>query len=384
MSVDILGQYSQVEYKDNNKKLGIVKHGSGNVRSLINSQLVKRSPTASFCVGMYSKFISGAGFKYIKDYNLSSEAHKTFTVNNLLDKVADSISVHEGAFVHVQYNALYQKAGYTLIPFEQCKFGLEDDNEYSGKILRSRKGWSKRNNKNKDVIIYDVYNPSERFIKSQVQAAGGWDNYKGQILFITTDDTLKYPESKIEGVENYAHVENKMGSYFASTVERGFDNVQVFEYVEAEDEKSNKAIKESVQGAMGLDSGGKIIALKHKNTTNLKDEERYRFTPIENNATPEKYESMLAKSSQMIRSKYGIPTQLFEAISGKLGNTGAEDLKTAQSMYNATTQPVREVLQTAFKELFRDFKEDVNPANEWTIGQYSIISEDGTIEEANV
>jgi hypothetical protein len=81
----------------------------------------------------------------------------------------------------------------------------------------------------------------------------------------------------------------------------------------------------------------------------------------------------------MIRSKWEIPSQLFEAVSGKLGNSSGEDLKVAQAMYNQTTAPIRELYETAFAELFDNYKTELSVVFE--IMQYSILAEDGTIKE---
>ena len=48
-------------------------------------------------------------------------------------------------------------------------------------------------------------------------------------------------------------------------------------------------------------------------------------------------------------------------------------------MYNQTTAPIRALYETAFAELFRDYKTELSVVFE--IMQYSILAEDGTIEE---
>lgn len=377
--VDVLGQYKPTQYKRENKSMGVMIHGEDNLRSLVNENLVEKSPTASYCSGLYAKFIKGAGFEG-GDINISDKPHKIFTPNMLLSQCVEDDKIHEGSFVHVRYNALYQKVGFQKIPFTQCRFGLEDDNEYSGRIVRAKKGWGKRAKKD-SFEVYNIYNPNPEVIQKQVEDAGGWEYYKGQIMFIGEDTDNTYPRSRIEGVENFAHTENKMGVYYASTVERGFENVQLFEYIVSDNKKANEDLKKGVLDAMGLDGAGAVISLPHANVTDLKDSNKYKFTPVQNNATPEKYEHFLDTSSRMIRSKWEIPTQLFEAVSGKLGNSTGEDLKVSNSMYNQTTAPKRQIYSNSFEELFKNFKTDLKV--NWDIKQFSIVSEDGTIKEEN-
>jgi len=376
--MEILSQYKPVEYKRVNQSIGVMVDGESNLRSLISENLIQKSPTASYCVGMYSKFITGAGFSG-GDVNISTTPYKTFTVNKLLNDCAKDHAKLEGSFVHVRYNALYEKIGFEKIPYTQCRFGLEDDDNYSGKIVRAKKGWGKRSRK-ENFISYDVYNPNPETIQRQVDLAGGWENYRGQIMFIGMSSETTYPKSRIEGVENFAHTENKMGEYYVATVERGFENIQIFEFVKSENPSENEALKESVTGALGLESSGKVLSLPYENATDLNEGSKYKFTPLENNATPDKYEHFLATCSTMIRSKWEIPVQLFEAVSGKLGNSSGDDLKVAQSMYNQTTAPIRSMYETAFSELFNGYKTELGVKFE--IQQYSILL-DGTTEEEN-
>ena len=375
--MEILGQYKPLEYKRENKSIGIMINGADNLRSLVSENMIEKSPTASFCAGMMSKFITGAGFKN-GDVSLSSKLYLNNTINKLLNECAVDHSKFGGSFVHVQYNALYEKVNLTRIPFVQCRFGLEDDDNYSGKIVRARKGWGKRTTK-ENFISYNVYNPNPETIQRQVELAGGWEEYRGQIMFIGNSSDLSYPKSRIEGVENFAHTENKMGEYYVATVERGFENIQIFEFVKSDNPSENEALKESVTGALGLESSGKVLSLPYENATDLTEGTKYRFTPLENNATPDKYEHFLSTCSTMIRSKWEIPVQLFEAVSGKLGNSSGDDLKVAQAMYNQTTAPIRALYETAFSELFRDYKTELSVVFE--IMQYSLLAEDGTIEE---
>tara|TARA_R110002153_G_scaffold1965_2_gene9716 strand:+ start:7238 stop:8389 length:1152 start_codon:yes stop_codon:yes gene_type:complete len=376
--MEILAQYKPTEYKRENKSIGVMINGEANLRSLISENLIQKSPTASYCVGMYSKFITGAGFVGGEE-NISNKPYSVFTINKLLNECAKDHAKLEGSFIHVRYNALFEKIGFERIPYTQCRFGLEDDDNYSGKIVRAKKGWGKRAKK-ESFVAYDVYNPNPDTIQRQVDLAGGWENYRGQIMFIGDKEDMSYPKSKIEGIENFAHTEHKMGVYYASTVERGFENIQIFEYVKSDNPSENEALKESVTNAMGLENSGKILGLPYANSTDLTEGTKYKFTPLENNASPATYDHFLDRCSTMIRAKFEIPVQLFEAVSGKLGNSSGEDLKVAQSMYNQTTAPIRAMYEVAFSELFRGYKRDLNI--DFTIQQYSILA-DGTTEEEN-
>ena len=69
---------------------------------------------------------------------------------------------------------------------------------------------------------------------------------------------------------------------------------------------------------------------------------------------------------------------MVDYVSGKLGNTSGEDLIKAQSIYNSLVSKDQEKIEMLFKELFDNYKFEINPSNNWTIKQYSLL-DDGTV-----
>ena len=68
--------------------------------------------------------------------------------------------------------------------------------------LRCMRDWGRKTWKNimrSKITFLDQYNPDEQAITSQVLAAGGWDNYKGQ-LFYFNPEVDDYPLIEADSV----------------------------------------------------------------------------------------------------------------------------------------------------------------------------------------
>jgi hypothetical protein len=109
----------------------------------------------------------------------------------------------------------------------------------------------------------------------------------------------------------------------------------------------------------------------------------FKFDTIKNEVKAEKYAHFQTSSANYIRKAFkNIPPQLVDYVAGKLGNTSGEDLLKAQSIYNSLISKDQEKIEMLFRELFRNYKVEINPSNNWTIKQYSLL-DDGTVNYAN-
>ena len=58
--------------------------------------------------------------------------------------------------------------------------------------------WGRRNLlsrrwRREDIDFIDLYNPDPEVIEQQVTAAGGWENYKGQIFYYSNEGFWRLP-----------------------------------------------------------------------------------------------------------------------------------------------------------------------------------------------
>lgn len=118
---------------DYNKFKGksFLANGENNDYPTIVEWLVSNSVTAKSCAGVVSDFIFCKGFVFenqlresAKVQNIRFDPKQIYinqnreTPNILLKKVARNLALHRGVFLHINYNALYQKTSISVLPYK--------------------------------------------------------------------------------------------------------------------------------------------------------------------------------------------------------------------------------------------------------------------------
>lgn len=365
-----------------NKRFGVIFNGEDNLEPLITENAIALSPTASQCNSTYSSFLGGGGFAVdLSNINLSGNFWQEYTPEDLLADVCENSAEHSGAFILVGYNANYDKETFKVIPNSLCRLGKQDDDGYSGKVVVSPNGWG-RSIKKEDVHVYDSYNPNPNVIQAQVERDGGWENYRGQILFFKLCNKYAYPVPKINGAMPFAKVEYKMGQYYEGVVDRSFENITFIRHRAFDSEEKKRNFYSNIKKLSGIDNADSKFIVEDDWDDEREKSGNIKFDTIPNDVKADKYAHFETSASNFIRKVYGIPPQLTDYVAGKLGNTSGEDLVKAQSVYNAKTAKDRNKIERLFKELFNNYKDNINPTEDWTINQYSLL-DDGTVNTSN-
>lgn len=162
-------------------------------------RITAASGTAELCLNRYAKFIEGNGFN---DTRLSEYVvnHQGTTLDELLHDIAGDIARFGGFAIHVNYNVLCEISDMTFIPFEMCRLEEEDDAGYVGHILihpdwtgKKRRGGIRLTVNEDNIRRINTFNPDPRVVALQIEAAGGIENYKGQVLWCSMDGKDIYP-----------------------------------------------------------------------------------------------------------------------------------------------------------------------------------------------
>lgn len=361
-----------------NRSLGVYFNGEDNLYPLLVENIIDASPTATQCAWIYESFLGGGGFE--KDFtgvDLSEGDIFEYTPNDLLLDIAESVARHQGVFVHVNYNALYQVEDFDVLPFDECRIGKKDSKEYYGKIIISKLGWGRELKKDK-LIIIDVFNPRPEVIQAQVEAAGGWDNYKGQVLFYSLQPKRLYPKSLIETAYLFADTEYQMGLYYNSTTKRGFNDAKLVRHRKFDNPQDETNFYNNLKALMGTENSSSIMTVEDDWDSD-NQEGNIKVESLSSNVKAEKYAHFETASANYIRKAFkNIPPQLVDYVAGKLGNTSGEDLRKAQAVYNSLVARDRLKIERLFAILFRNYKNNINPENNWKIKQYSLL-DDGTV-----
>jgi len=234
-------------------------------------RLINNSVTAKSAAAIMVQYLIGKGYGNEAD-SIIINKQKNLKLIDFADDIADDLVKQRGVFIHLNYNALYQIADCSVLPFEWCRIGKKDSTDYAGKIAVCKE-WLKP--KRSDIELIDVYNPRKAVIDAQVEKAGGWEHYKGQVLYVNMDTKLIYPLSQIDSVAEDCDSEAQASVYKNRLLRKGFfgntlvvtrplvgDGLEpgshAFKEAESEREAFQKAIKES----LGAENTGGVLCLE--------------------------------------------------------------------------------------------------------------------------
>lgn len=261
--------------------------------------LKNASPTAKMVCALYADFIFGQGFS-VSDGKTKSGKDKEDGVWNtvlnakgqtgddLLSLAAADYADYEKVWFHINYNALFQAVELQIIPLENVRYGIGKE---EGKVAVYDKWWTnerfgrlRKNNDDPDYI--DLYNPDPLSIKKQVSAAGGWKNYKGQMVCFSKSFE-NYPAFILDAGIDAMEAEILSLRTSKGNLKNNFgDKVLWIEVGEKQDEKEEETLKENARYFVGPDGPQLMMAVvdnpesapKFEKIENKLDDKKFKFT----------------------------------------------------------------------------------------------------------
>ena len=172
------------------RQYGIQTYGDTNDFPQTVSEIVQASKTGNACLSIYNDFVYGHGFKDPGIYKLrvNKEGEK---LDKILRMVCKDFTLWHGFAIHVNYNMNFRVSSIHHIPFESLRLEKADNNGFIGRTAyhpdwghrdKTRSRWSPS-----DIEWFHLFNPDPEVILNQVEEAGGWDHYNGQILYFSGD-----------------------------------------------------------------------------------------------------------------------------------------------------------------------------------------------------
>ena len=188
------------------KRLNIQSYGDDNLYPQSLRMIIANSSTGSECAERYASFIEGNGFRDVF-FSETVINRRGDTADDIHALVCQDVADYDGLALHVNYNIMGEIVEIHHVPFENCRLQEEDDNGYIAKIT-VHPDWTGKKTRNgktikvdeKNVDKIDVFNPRKEVILSQIEAAGGIEFYKGQILWVSGMGRNQYPRSRADRV----------------------------------------------------------------------------------------------------------------------------------------------------------------------------------------
>ncbi|WP_179415543.1 hypothetical protein HDF19_21830 [Mucilaginibacter sp. E4BP6] len=358
-----------------NQTFGILNYDMDNAYPQRMLELVAGSPTAKDCWNKRTKFIAGNGFEQ-PDLGKQVINQNGLTLAKLLKAVATDKALFTGFGIHVNYNANFKIASINYIKFEDIRMGDTDCPDTTGKFAIysdwGRKTW--KNIMRNKITFLDAYEPNPEVIKQQVIDAGGWENYKGQLLYCNPEIN-DYPLIEADSVWEDFETEAGIKIFNNREVSTGFlPSTMLFMQSRREEADNSRPdseeqhyyntpsqLEQDLGAFQGTKSSQKIIVIEYEDENSKPEFQPYS---IQNN--DKLFESTEKSVEARIIKGFSIPKELINSEKTSGLSNGSEK-KEAIKEFNDNTEADRLELSETFADVFSKFYTNINPSGNWNI-----------------
>lgn len=342
------------------KSLNIQTFGDSNDYPQQVIEIVDASVTGKSCLGVYAKFISGRGFVDDVFYKMVVNSHGQ-TSDYILDQISKDFAQFGGFALHLNFNANFQITEIYHQPFEHVRFEkLSDNNEFDrvavhpdwGKRFTSLRKWKKD-----DIEFIHLFQPDPEKIQEQVDAAGGWQNYKGQIFYYSSAGEKTYPLPIFDAVLTDMNSEEGVSNVNNRNVRNNFLAAgMLVDKVNSDDtDEQESATEKALIEFQGDEEACKIMYIQVES-----DEEVPEFIPFKGNNYDKEFTVTNKTVEEKIGKAFNQPPILRAENVG--ANFGADLMKNAYDYYNSVTENERLAIERVLSQIFK-YWHDQTPAD---------------------
>jgi hypothetical protein len=333
----------------------IVNYDADNAYPQKCESAINASGTASSCTDKLKIFLEGNGFvdQNLKKLIVNSKGETLSDIHSLVCNDRSKFIAH--ALV-IGYNALLEVSSIQHIEIKKIRYQRPTNNG-QGVILQMGVhpdwiGETYRRFDLNDIKWFDFYSDNKEIIASQIEAAGGFEKWNGQILYLSDSGKYTYPKAVCDSVLEYLLVQRGIKQFDYRNVETGFMAEGVFvnvgEFADKEDEENFDKGVEQFQGA---DRSHKILVAKVKNETEIP-----RFIPFESNKDDNKFLNTDIRARDSIIQCFGQPLALHSIqTAGSLGLS--KEFEEAKTLYDQTTKRTRDFIANSFEKVLMNWHE---------------------------
>lgn len=353
----------RITYREN-KTEGVLNYDADNAYAQRIMVLIESSGQATRCARLLKKFIIGGGFTD-QDFYKAVVNREGLTNDKLLRKIGDDKSYFNGFALHINWNANFKIDSIHHVPFEHCRLGIPDDMDYVGKIavFNDWARWRSSRIEKKFIQWVDVWNPDPQVIKEQVALAKGWDKYKGQIFYFSTEGNGEYPKSPFDPVIEDVDSDALAKIFKNRNLRNNFLGTHLGKYKGRFDsDEERDAFTAKLNSFQGVENASNIMVIELDG-----QDDSFDLVPITTANLEKIYQYTEESARDNIRRVLRIPSVLVgDDIAGKLGVSN--EIQDAVNYFNAATVDDRLEVEESFTEIFKHWKDpSSNPSNDYTI-----------------
>ena len=358
--------------------LGIQTYGEDNLYPQTFRNILAASSTGAECLDRFADFIEGNGFRDVP-FSESVVNRKGDTADDIHALVCRDVAYYNGLALHVNYNIYGDIVELHHVPFENCRLAESDDNGYVGKIA-IHPDWSGQKTRGGKVIkvakenidYIDVFNPDKRVVAAQIEAAGGIEYYKGQVLWVSLSGKDIYPTGKgdrvvtemstDEGLANvkYRNVRNNFLPAAMIFTKKGTNITFDQDGNEIDSRDDDDSFSDSLLQLQGDANCGKLMEV-----TLETDEDKPEVVSLNSQNYDKEFTVTDTSVTERIYSAFGQEPWYCIRI-GKVGFSG-DILEDAFEYYNSIVSKQQRLIERTFARVFRHFYEAVNASNDFSV-----------------
>lgn len=338
--------------------LGMQMFGNDNLYPQHLLAITSASGTAELCLGRYAHFIEGNGFA--DETTADMEVNRTGgTMDDLLRACAKDLARFGGFALHVNFDVFGDIVEVQHVPFENCRLAEADKDGVVSEVL-VHPDWSGNLHRGGERVRVDetqverfaVWNPIREVVMAQIEACGGIENYKGQVMYVSNTGGLSYPipiydaivteMSTDEGLGNIKN-RNARNNFLTSCMMVARKSMYVAD--DGREEEREMISPEDLKAFQGDTNVGKILYVEVEND---EDEPKVVELPVKN------YDKdfTVTEESTIERIYAQFHQELFHAIRiGKLGFSG-QVMKEAYEYYAGMVTTEQRMIERAFGKIF--------------------------------
>lgn len=341
-----------------NASRGIIMYGEKNDYPETIERIVLGSVSAISAVGIYSSFLLGDGFEDTRLNNLEV-GRDTFghpiTLYKLAGKIARSIAMFNGFYLHASFNAETEKVSkLKFIPYKFPRLGANDDNGYSGKIAYCS-DW--QNYKKEGIVWYNNFNINS--FLSQIKEEN--ESFRGQIYCGYMDSDYMYPLSPFDSVYLDADTEQQAQIFRNNQIRNGFAKKTVLSVIPPSDEDERELLINNFKQWSRPD-GQNMLMIEGKineTTGEIDRNAAFAVNQLDSNIQDDTFADYEERTTKNIfKAARNIPIRLVDCNTGSLSNS-AEATKEDITFYNLLTEKPRQEMAELIRNIMVHFDSDI-------------------------
>ncbi len=344
---------STFEKKPEKRNLDVIKFDIDNMYPFHSLNIVQNCGILESCTNILGKFIFGGGFATA----IWKQKVGKLRTDQFFRAIINQYKVHKGFAFWVGYNALFDKIQLDIVPFDRLRLKYPDEQGNINKIVYCENWYAKKGVYEKRY--YDIFTTDKEITARQVEYAGGFDNWNGQIFYYGENGLLEYPTNTFHSVleDAITLIQCKLGrnslsstNFVANTIiELPFKfNQPATEY----EDDPKELFMEQIEELQGYENSGNVMVVENPTRTTDGKTNPLNIHKLEltnHDTAREKIE--LAAENQIIK-KYNIPEIFLKSVPSGFSTRLIQDY---YNYYNEMTKEERQIFEELAAVILPDF-----------------------------